>query len=778
MLKFVCSLPNPDTRGAVRHKFSNDDAQLDAFAQENGGFGKGVYDCIGLFNDGERIRKKDTVVALPIVICDLDLKNIEQSREQVLKVLDELALAPTETRDSGNGLHAVWVLKEHLTGDDMARGERVMKRFTGLLAGDPLPTHRAALLRRPGTANTKGGHERPCRILVEHSDPTRVYDITEIEEMLDLYEQPLLNLKESVRNDTHVAGNSAVCTFTDLPKGPIDVEQRLADMEFGSSVFGRKIHTTQLQVSCALTFRGFRADETIERILTATREAVDRSTRPDAKGWDWDKERYEIEKMTYDLVDKAMKENGEDISHVLPDKLYDRWQEVISAGMIPTLSGGNGCAWHVRGYPKKERSGNGASLSAAWVGNGTGNGAAEQPTNIIPLRTVAGATADTIRLKSIKASDFDNIPARQYLYGYRIQRKKLSATIAKGGTGKTTKKVAEAIAMATCRDILGIQPAARLKAWVHSGEDDADELRRKIKATCQYFKIPLEELEGWLFVTSGEELPLKVANGYNELKYDNELIARIKKTIIDNEIDVFIADPLITLHGAPENDNGKMDQVMRILIGVATTCDCAVDISHHIRKGVAGSAHDASADDGRGASSIHDAVRYMEVLNVMSKDDGEQFGFDEFARLSYFRSDQGKANLAPAAKKAHWFKIENIELDNGDSVGVVIPWARPDEGTDRDTDLEVEAMFLDLLSELFAQDRFVQHATGHGYAPKVFAGHSKAKKRKFGKKAFEAAMERLFDAGMIEVETYGPPSKSKKRLRRQVPSPPSIVPED
>ena len=103
----------------------------------------------------------------------------------------------------------------------------------------------------------------------------------------------------------------------------------------------------------------------------------------------------------------------------------------------------------------------------------------------------------------------------------------------------------------------------------------------------------------------------------------------------------------------------------------------------------------------------------------MSKEDGEQFGFDEFERLSYFRSDQGKSNLAPAAKKANWFKIENVELANGDFVGVVTPWDRPDEAENRDANIAADALFLDLLDKLWNQDRFVNASSGRSYAPKV-----------------------------------------------------------
>jgi hypothetical protein len=165
LLGYVCCLPNPNTIGMVHELFSSDEEEIEAFAQKRDGFGKDIYDCIGLFRPGETIRNKQTVVALPHLVVDLDLKNMSATRAEVLQILRDLIIRPTEVRDSGHGLHAIWALKEPLTGDAIADGERYMKDLVRILAGDPMPTHRAALLRRPGTHNTKDGSMRLCHVL-------------------------------------------------------------------------------------------------------------------------------------------------------------------------------------------------------------------------------------------------------------------------------------------------------------------------------------------------------------------------------------------------------------------------------------------------------------------------------------------------------------------------------------------------------------------------------------------------------------------------------------
>jgi hypothetical protein len=186
LLRYVCSLPNPGVAGRPRGLFYPDDgaghALAEAWAQRENGAGRGVYDCVGLFKEGETVRRIVTAVALDRLVVDLDLRNIVQPREEVLACLRGLLLPPSLIKDSGHGLHAEWHFKE-LADDEagMALAERIMKQLAAVLAGDPTPTHRAAVLRRPGTDNTKReGDWRKCRI-IEASGAA--YDMTELEEI-------------------------------------------------------------------------------------------------------------------------------------------------------------------------------------------------------------------------------------------------------------------------------------------------------------------------------------------------------------------------------------------------------------------------------------------------------------------------------------------------------------------------------------------------------------------------------------------------------------------
>jgi hypothetical protein len=210
-----------------------------------------------------------------------------------------------------------------------------------------------------------------------------------------------------------------------------------------------------------------------------------------------------------------------------------------------------------------------------------------------------------------------------------------------------------------------------------------------------------------------------------------------------------------------------MDTVIRIFTRIADLCECSIDVAHHTRKLPAGT-YEHTVDDARGASAIRDAVRSLRILNVMSASEASQLGMDEFERLSYFRVDQGKANTVPPAKKATWHRFENVALPNGDNVGVVIAWERPDATPTGKAEAERRAdrVFLELLDRFWKEGRFINHRGGPGFAPAAFAKEPEAKTAKVTKDMLADAMRRLFSVGAIKTEEFGRQDRPRERIAR------------
>jgi len=322
----------------------------------------------------------------------------------------------------------------------------------------------------------------------------------------------------------------------------------------------------------------------------------------------------------------------------------------------------------------------------------------------------------------------------------------------------------ESVSMAIGVDLLdNKQPLERsFRTWYHKGEDNMDELKRRLAGICQHYDVPLVNLEGCFFMTSGNEVPLRVAQSANQIQFqtDHRLVKCIAEQIGDNHIDVANFDPLVTLHAVTESDPGKMDAVVRIFNKIADTQNCAIDLSHHTRKLPPGAGPtDYDLDDMRGAKAISDAMRAVRILNYMSKQDAENAGLMEMERTSHFRIDRGKANYSAPSKQAIWRKFVNVDLPNGDAVGVITPWLFPgQEGAPpspekAEAERKAEHVFLEVLRRLTLAGRFVGEA-GPKAAPTLFAREREAKVARVSRAALADAMRRLFDRGRIRIEEH------------------------
>jgi hypothetical protein len=311
------------------------------------------------------------------------------------------------------------------------------------------------------------------------------------------------------------------------------------------------------------------------------------------------------------------------------------------------------------------------------------NGPAPSPFDLIDAETREASTeADVAK---IKASPFvwiepAAIPRRQWLYGRHYVRKFISETVAPGAFGKSTLAVAEALAIVTGRPLLGVIPDERVSAWYWNGEDPAEELQRRIVAATLRYEIDPTDIEGRLFVDTGRETKIVIAEqGKAGAIIARPIVDAVIATIKANAIGLMIVDPFVASHRVVENDNPAIEMVAATWAEIADVTGCAIELVHHARK--TGGA-EITVDDGRGGSALLAKVRSARTLNGMTASEAARAGVEN--RRAYFRVQNGKANLLPATDKADWYRLESFDLGNagdgqpGDSVGVVTRWTWPD----------------------------------------------------------------------------------------------------
>ncbi len=275
------------------------------------------------------------------------------------------------------------------------------------------------------------------------------------------------------------------------------------------------------------------------------------------------------------------------------------------------------------------------------------------------------------------------IPPRGWLLGNIFCRRFISSVIADGGTGKSALRLAQLLSLAVGRALTGEHVFMRCRVLIVSLEDNADELRRRLRAACLHHGIDQAELKGWLFLATpgvaGGKLMLLDPHGRPSL---GKLTGKLARTIAKRKIDIVSLDPFVKAHAVEENSNSMIDEVISVLSDMAEQFDIAIDAPHHTSKGPA---DPGNANRGRGASSMKDAGRLIYTLTPMSPEEAQAFGLSEPDRRRLIRLDSAKVNITPPMAEAKWFRLVGVEIGNaserypsGDQVQTVEPWTPPD----------------------------------------------------------------------------------------------------
>jgi len=273
--------------------------------------------------------------------------------------------------------------------------------------------------------------------------------------------------------------------------------------------------------------------------------------------------------------------------------------------------------------------------------------------------------------------DPGQIPPRRWLLKPHLISGYTSLTVSPGGVGKTTLGLCEAMALATGKPLLGVNPAARTKVWYWNGEDPLEELERRVHAIAMHFSIKREDIEGWLFLGSGRKGELIVAEQTSDgVTVFTPVVNALCQFIRERDIGAVYIDPFVSSHRVSENDNNAVDRVAKAWGRISDVTDCAVDLVHHMRKIGTG---EISVDDARGAVALVAAARDVRLLRPMLEAEAAACGIEPSERLAYVRVENGKANMAPrSGQKADWFRLANVHLPNGDEVQAASPWTAPD----------------------------------------------------------------------------------------------------
>src|SRR6516225_8704225 len=279
---FLATLPNPELKGTPagepdeRHIWTRNREQIGAFVTKWNRPGRAVYLAVSTFQRDTTSRCKDTVQELIALHADIDFRGTVENPEEILRIVERLTLAPSLVIHSGHGLHLYWVFNAPIpaTAESKAEHDRLLRRLADHLGADAAVAHCAALMRLPGTTNSKNGDALPVHVVTER--PNR-YALDELKAWLEAA-TPVIHRKADAGNGASPDNPFlAFARALGVDEAPLNVEESLADMVYLGPGGGGNAHDTLLRAMASMARRGVPAETAVAAGLNALTDAAARS---------------------------------------------------------------------------------------------------------------------------------------------------------------------------------------------------------------------------------------------------------------------------------------------------------------------------------------------------------------------------------------------------------------------------------------------------------------------------------------------------------------------
>jgi RecA-family ATPase len=352
-------------------------------------------------------------------------------------------------------------------------------------------------------------------------------------------------------------------------------------------------------------------------------------------------------------------------------------------------------------------------------------------------------------LPFVDISKWDIVPAepRHWLVYDRIPRRQPTILSGHGEAGKSTLLLQLLCSTVLGRDWVGLLPEQG-PAIYFCAEEEEDELHRRLDPILKHHSARYADLVAGgfkLMSYAGKDMVLGIVDKQGRVEatdllrdlYHEAYALQPKLIAIDGLSDIYIGN---------ERERGQVRQFMGLFRRLGIDSDSAVVISAHpslegIRSGSGIS----------GSTQWFNSIRAQMYLKSPDEDDEDDDSQDnsDLRELQFLKNQYGR--------KGHSIRLQWKN-------GLYLPVESPGTFNALAAEQKADNLFLTLLRRFTKEGRNVSDNKSPTYAPAKFADEPEAKKAKMTSKALADAMLRLFAAGKIRVDPFGPPSRERRRI--------------
>ena len=245
----------------------------------------------------------------------------------------------------------------------------------------------------------------------------------------------------------------------------------------------------------------------------------------------------------------------------------------------------------------------------------------------------------------------------------------------RGGSGKSLLGWQIVVSVATGNSLAWWPaPVRARKVLVISGEDDVNEIERRVSAACQAISLKRSDLGENFMVWTDRSIRLAVKDAKTGTVAKTKLWQGIRWAVQNLDVGLIVMDPLVKVSsGFDESSNDDMDQLYAIIRELTVGHECAaLNIDHFAKGGTGGD--QASI---RGASAKVDAARVAITLTAMTEAEFEK-NRPPRPREAYALCVDAKQNYAKKSG-GHWLEFIDYQVGNGE-VRPSLVWRDLDAG--------------------------------------------------------------------------------------------------